>query len=103
MARAADGHLLDVETLTQWLAQRSGLEYMRIDPLKVDVGKVADVMSAAYAERHKVLPVLVSAAEVVVAHGRALHPRLGARGGAPDAPHRAPGAVQPAGHQQFHR
>jgi general secretion pathway protein E len=67
MARAADGHLLDVETLTQWLAQRSGLEYMRIDPLKVDVGKVADVMSAAYAERHKVLPVLVSAAEVVVA------------------------------------
>jgi general secretion pathway protein E len=67
MARAADSHLLDVETLTQWLAQRSGLEYMRIDPLKVDVGKVADVMSAAYAERHKVLPVLVSASEVVVA------------------------------------
>ncbi|MCV0439436.1 MAG: Flp pilus assembly complex ATPase component TadA [Hydrogenophaga sp.] len=67
MSRAADQHLLDVEALTQWLAQRSGLEYMRIDPLKVDVGKVADVMSAAYAERHKVLPVLVSPAEVVVA------------------------------------
>jgi general secretion pathway protein E len=67
MSRAADQHLLDVETLTQWLARRSGLEYMRIDPLKVDVGKVADVMSAAYAERHKVLPVLVSPTEVVVA------------------------------------
>ena len=67
MARASDSHVLDVETLTQWLAKRSGLEYMRIDPLKVDVGKVADVMSAAYAERHKVLPVLVSPAEVVVA------------------------------------
>ncbi|MBA4261524.1 MAG: type II secretion system protein E [Comamonadaceae bacterium] len=62
-----DGTLLDVEALTQWLAQRSGLDYFRIDPLKVDVGKVADVMSAAYAERHHVLPVQVGAAEVVVA------------------------------------
>ena len=67
MARQVDSHVLDVETLTQWLAQRSGLDYMRIDPLKVDVGKVADVMSAAYAERHKVLPVQVSPTEVVVA------------------------------------
>ncbi|MCW5653817.1 type II/IV secretion system protein [Hydrogenophaga sp.] len=67
MARQADGTLLDVELLSQWLAGRSGMEYMRIDPLKVDVGKVADVMSAAYAERHKVLPVQVSAADVVVA------------------------------------
>ena len=67
MSRAADQHVLDEEMLTQWLARRSGLEYMRIDPLKVDVGKVADVMSAAYAERHKVLPVLVSPTEVVVA------------------------------------
>ncbi len=67
MARKADSHVLDVEMLTQWLAKRSGLDYMRIDPLKVDVGKVADVMSAAYAERHKVLPVQVSPTEVVVA------------------------------------
>ncbi|MFP5486432.1 MAG: GspE/PulE family protein, partial [Gammaproteobacteria bacterium] len=39
----------------------------RIDPLKVDVGKVADTMSASYAERHKVLPVQVTAKEVVIA------------------------------------
>jgi general secretion pathway protein E len=67
MARAADGHLLNIEALTQWLAGRAGLDYLRIDPLKVDVAKVADAMSAAYAERHKVLPVQVSTAEVVVA------------------------------------
>ena len=67
MARAADGHVLDAEALTQWLAARTDLDYFRIDPLKVDVGKVADVMSAAYAERHKVLPVQVGVAEVVVA------------------------------------
>jgi len=67
MARAADGHVLDAEMLTEWLAARAGLTYQRIDPLKVDVGKVADVMSAAYAERHKVLPLQVGPGEVVVA------------------------------------
>ncbi len=65
--RASDGKALDIELLTQWLAARSGLDYLRIDPLKVDVGKVADTLSAAYAERHKVLPVQVSASEVVIA------------------------------------
>jgi general secretion pathway protein E len=67
MARASDGKPLDIETLTQWLAGRCGLDYLRIDPLKVDVGKVADTMSAAYAERHRVLPVQVTTSEVVVA------------------------------------
>jgi general secretion pathway protein E len=67
MERASGGKPLDIEALTQWLALRSGLEYLRIDPLKVDVGKVADTMSAAYAERHRVLPVQVTATVVVVA------------------------------------
>jgi general secretion pathway protein E len=67
MTRASDGKPLDVEALTQYLAGRAQLEYFRIDPLKVDVAKVADTMSAAYAERHKVLPVQVTNTEVVVA------------------------------------
>ncbi|MBS0341672.1 MAG: Flp pilus assembly complex ATPase component TadA [Proteobacteria bacterium] len=67
MTRESDGKPLDLEMLTQWLATRAALPYLRIDPLKVDVGKVADVMSAAYAERHKVLPVQVTPNEVVVA------------------------------------
>ncbi len=67
MERASDGKPLDIEMLTQYLAGRAGLDYLRIDPLKVDVGKVADTMSAAYAERHRVLPVQVTAREVVVA------------------------------------
>ncbi len=65
--RASDNKPMDVEALTQWLAKRAGLHYLRIDPLKVEVGKVADAMSAAYAERHKILPVQVTAHEVVVA------------------------------------
>lgn len=67
MTRESDGKPLDLEMLTQWLASRAALPYLRIDPLKVDVGKVADTMSAAYAERHKVLPVQVTPNEVVVA------------------------------------
>ncbi len=67
MTRLSDGKPLDVETMAQWLAGRAGLSYLRIDPLKVDVGKVADTMSAMYAERHKVLPVQVSPSEVVIA------------------------------------
>ena len=67
MRRASDDRPLDIESLTQWLASRTGLEYLRIDPLKVDVGKVSETMSAAYAERHRVLPVQVTPTEVVVA------------------------------------
>src|SRR3569832_2037394 len=67
IARASDGKPLDIEMLTQWLAQRSGLDYLRIDPLKVDVGRVAESMSAAYAERQRVLPVQVTGTEVVAA------------------------------------
>ena len=67
MTRVADGKPLDIETIAQWLAGRANLNYLRIDPLKVDVGKVADTMSAVYAERHKVLPVQVTPTEVVVA------------------------------------
>jgi general secretion pathway protein E len=67
MARASDGATLTLDALSEWLASHLGMDFLRIDPLKVDVGKVADAMSAAYAERHKVLPVLVSPTEVVVA------------------------------------
>ena len=67
MTRVSDGKPLDIETMAQWLAGRANLNYLRIDPLKVDVGKVADSMSAIYAERHKVLPVQVTPTEVVVA------------------------------------
>jgi len=67
MTRLSDGRPLDVEAISQYLAGRAGLPYLRIDPLKVDVGKVADSMSAVYAERHKVLPVQVTAHELVIA------------------------------------
>ncbi len=67
MRRSSDNKPLDIETLTQWVAGRSELEYLRIDPLKVDVGKISDAMGATYAERHRILPVLVSSTHITVA------------------------------------
>jgi general secretion pathway protein E len=67
LVEARSGRSLDAEALTEWLAQRLGLGYLRIDPLKADVGRVADVMSVAYAESRLALPVQVGAQEVVIA------------------------------------
>jgi len=58
---------LDLETLTEWLAEWSGLPYYHIDPLKVNFAAVTEVMSNAYATRFRILPVEVRAGEVLVA------------------------------------
>jgi general secretion pathway protein E len=65
--RNSDQKPLDIEALTQWLAQRVGLDYLRIDPLRVDVAKIADAFGPAYAERHRILPVAVTSNEITVA------------------------------------
>jgi general secretion pathway protein E len=62
-----DRRLLDIESLTQWLADETGLAYQHIDPLKVDFTRVVDVMSSAYATGHSILPIAVTPVEVVVA------------------------------------
>ena len=58
---------LDVEALTEWLAGRVGLPYLRIDPLRVDVGRVAEIMSITYAERRRALPLTVGLNDVTIA------------------------------------
>ena len=67
VARSSDGMPLDLESLTAFVAASTGMGYLRIDPLKVDVARVGDAMSAPYATRHKVLPVQVGNSEIVVA------------------------------------
>jgi general secretion pathway protein E len=67
LQRLSDGQPLDTEALTEWLAGRCGLPYQRIDPLKADVGRVADVMSVHYAESRRALPLTLSLQEAVIA------------------------------------
>jgi general secretion pathway protein E len=58
---------LALETLTEWMAKRVGMEYRHIDPLKIDFSGVTEVMSSTYATRFKILPIQVTSKEVVVA------------------------------------
>src|SRR5258706_15710110 len=58
---------LHIEWLTEWLAGKLGVEYMHIDPLKIDFAAVTQVISNAYAERYRILPVAVSKIELIVA------------------------------------
>jgi len=59
--------LLTLDALCEWLAERVGLPFIRIDPLKIDFTRVADVMSASYAARFNILPVELTADTLVVA------------------------------------
>lgn len=59
--------ILDDLTLTEWMSERSQLPYYHIDPLKVNVSAVTEVMSFAFAQRHQILCVEVNHQEVVVA------------------------------------
>lgn len=58
---------LSLDALTEWLAARCGLDYLHIDPLKIDFTGVSEVMSSAYAARFSILPVQVTAREIIIA------------------------------------
>ena len=58
---------LTLESLTEWLAEQAGLPYFKIDPMKIKMGEVTEVIGQAYAQRYKILPVSVSENEVVFA------------------------------------
>ena len=61
---------VDLETLTHWLCARSGQQYHRIDPLKINVNAATEVMSYAFAQRHNILALVVADDHVVVASGQ---------------------------------
>jgi len=61
------GWVLDMDTLLAWLGGKSGQQVYQIDPLKINVTAVAEVMSRAFAERHRILAVEVTDKEVVIA------------------------------------
>ena len=64
---ALDNKPLSLEVLTHWLADRAKLPYLKIDPMKIDASAVTQVISQAYAQRYRILPVAVSASQVTIA------------------------------------
>jgi general secretion pathway protein E len=61
------GRPLSLEGLTEWLAGQADLPYLKIDPMKINVAAVTQVVSHAYAQRHRILPVAVTTGEVTFA------------------------------------
>ena len=59
--------VISLEMISEWFARQVGLDYLHIDPLKIDFTGVAEVMSSAYAARFGILPVQVTTREVVIA------------------------------------
>jgi len=58
---------LTLDSLSAWLAARTGLPFARIDPLKLDVQRITSVVSLPYASRYNILPVEVTPREIVFA------------------------------------
>lgn len=69
-----NGHALDnnpeikltLAWLNQWLASKAGIALVRIDPLKVDVPAVTQLMSFEYARSQHILPIDMKSDEVVI-------------------------------------
>ncbi|MCB1626235.1 MAG: type II/IV secretion system protein [Xanthomonadales bacterium] len=61
------GKKLTLELLTEWLAAQVQLPYMKLDPMKIDMSRVTDIIGQAYAQRYRILPIEVNEYEVVFA------------------------------------
>lgn len=57
---------LTLAWLNQWLAAKADMPLMRIDPLKVDVPAVTQLMSFEYARSQHILPIEVTLDEVII-------------------------------------
>ncbi len=62
----APGRKLDIESLTQELGRQAGQDYYRIDPLKIDVATVTQVMDHKFSQRHAILALEDNPDEVVI-------------------------------------
>jgi general secretion pathway protein E len=61
------GQTLSLDLLCAWMAKRSDLPFVHIDPLKINASIVTQVMSFAFAKQHDILAVKVNINEVTIA------------------------------------
>lgn len=62
--------ILDEMAIIAWLSDTTNLPLYHIDPMKMQVSELADVMSFAFAKRHDLLCVKISPDELTVAVGQ---------------------------------
>ncbi|MGG5287957.1 GspE/PulE family protein [Pseudomonas shirazensis] len=61
------GHVLDLDSLCQWLADAVQQPFVRLDPLQIDLAQVGSLISRAFADRHGILALAVDVHSVTVA------------------------------------
>lgn len=61
------GAALTLDRLLAWLAERSEQALFHLDPLKINVAAITDVMSFEFAKRHRILAVEVTRDHVTIA------------------------------------
>lgn len=59
--------ILTIEVLSEWLAGKVGMDYFHVDPLKLNFGGIASIVSKSYAERLKIMPIKSGDGEVTIA------------------------------------
>ncbi|MEH6580573.1 MAG: GspE/PulE family protein [Halioglobus sp.] len=64
---ANPGAALNMDALLAWLSDKTGQPVYQIDPLKINLGEIADVMSLAFAQRHRILALEVRDEDVIIA------------------------------------
>lgn len=55
------------DSLSRWLATATSHEFFHIDPLKLDFSSASQMVSKAYAQRLKIMPISINGDEAVVA------------------------------------
>ena len=65
--------LLTVDTLSRFVAAQANVPYYQIDPLKLDFSTAAQIMSQAYAERLRIMPVTMKDGVATIATADPFH------------------------------
>jgi len=65
--------LLSVDTLSRYVAEKADVPYYQIDPLKLDFSAVAQIVSQAYAERLRIMPITVKNGIATIATADPFH------------------------------
>jgi len=61
------GDKITLDVLCEWFASKVDVPYFVIDPLKIDIGSVTEVVASEYAKQHGILPVASSRDSVTLA------------------------------------
>ena len=65
--------LLTVDSLTRYVADKAKVPYYQIDPLKLDFSAAAQIVSQAYAERLRIMPITVKNGVATIATADPFH------------------------------